>query len=148
MMKEGAATVNDVGDISFPLVLISLEQRLAKTADYLAGIIPIQQKRTDAVFPHGTDAVTEHQPSGIGLDRGTTISDLDQLPRKHGFDQHLVLIPEMDVLGKHEVDVLVVLAGEHGVESIDFPGKERHALVLGGGAVQGDESEVQEVKSL
>ena len=53
----------------------------------------------------------------------------------------------MDVVGKHDVDVLVVLAGEHGIGAVDFPGKEGHAFVFGGRTIQGDEPKKEEVRS-
>ena len=37
LVEESAASINDVGHISFPFVLINLEQGLAKTAENLAG---------------------------------------------------------------------------------------------------------------
>ena len=100
------------------------------------------------VLSHRADTVAEDQPSGIGLDRRSAVPDLDQFPRKSGLEEHLALIPEMDVVGKHQVDVLVVLAGEHGIEAADLPGEDRHAFVFGGRAIQGNESKVEEVGSL
>ena len=129
-MEQRAASIDDVGHIAFPFVLVRLEQGLAKTADHLAGIVAIQQKRANAVFAHRADTVAEHQPARIGFNGGSTVSKLDQFPRKRRFEKHLAFIPEVDVVGKHEVDVLVVLAGEHGIEAVDFPGEERHAFVL------------------
>jgi hypothetical protein len=54
----------------------------------------------------------------------------------------------VDVVRKHQVDVLIVLAGEHGVEAIDFPGEESHAFVLSGRTVQGDKPKEKEIRSL
>jgi hypothetical protein len=44
-----------------------------------------------------------------------------------------VLIPEVDVVGKHQVDVLVVLAGEHGIEAADLPGNRAMPLFSAAG---------------
>src|SRR6266849_2053389 len=148
LVEESAASINDVGKISFPFVLIRLEQGLAKTADNLAGIIAIQQKRANAVLSHWADAMAEHQPACIGFNGGSTVPNLDQFPRKRRFKDHPALIPEVDVVGKHEVDVLIVLAGEHGIEAIDFPGEDGHAFVLGGRTIKGNESKEEEVRSL
>src|SRR2546430_10841367 len=57
-------------------------------------------------------------------------------------------MPEVDVLRKHEVDVLVVLAGEHGIEAVDFPGEDGHAFVFRGRTVQRDEPKEEERRIL
>src|SRR6185503_9067899 len=116
--------------------------------DYFDRIIEIEKKGTDAVLSQRADTVTEDQPASIGLGGGSAVSYLDQLPRESWFEEDLVFIPEVDVVGKHEVDVLIVLAGEHGVESVDLSGEERHAFVLGGRTVQGDEPKAKKVRSL
>src|ERR1700687_3135527 len=54
----------------------------------------------------------------------------------------------MDIVGKHQVDVLVVLAGEHGIESADLPWEEGHAFVFGRRTIQGYESKEEEIGSL
>ena len=59
-----------------------------------------------------------------------------------------MFILEVDVVGVHEVDTLVVLARKHGVEAVDFAREESHAFVLGGRTVQGDKAKVKEIRSL
>ena len=135
-VDESSTGINDVGYVAFPLVLVWCEQGFAKATDYLDRIIEIEKERTDAVLSQGADTVAEDQPAGIGLDGGPAISYLDQLPRESWFKEDLVFIPEVDVVGKHEVDVLVVLAGEHGIAAVDLAGEECHAFVLGGRTVQ------------
>ena len=49
---------------------------------------------------------------------------------KAGLRSTLALIPEVDVVGKHQVDVLVVLAGEHGIAAVDLPREDGHAFVF------------------
>ena len=53
----------------------------------------------------------------------------------------------MDVVGKHQVDVLVVLAGKHGIAAADLPWEERHTFVFRGRSIQGNELKVQEIRS-
>ena len=62
--------------------------------------------------------------------------------------QQLGRLPEMDVGGKHQENIFVVLAREHGVAAIDLARKQRHAFVLHGGAVQRAEFEMDEVRRL
>jgi hypothetical protein len=87
-------------------------------------------------------------PPCVGLDGGSAVPKLDQFPRESRFKEHPAFIPEVDVVGKHKVDVLVVLAGERGIEAVDFPGKDGHAFVFGARTIQGDESKAEEVGSL
>ena len=54
----------------------------------------------------------------------------------------------MDIVRKHEVDVLIILAGEHRVEAIDFPGEQSHAFVFGCRTIQSDEPKQEEVRGL
>src|SRR5580698_1174778 len=42
LVEQSAASVNNVGHVAFPFVLVGLEQRLAKAADHFAGIVAIQ----------------------------------------------------------------------------------------------------------
>ena len=131
-MEQSAARINDVGYVAFPFALIRFEQGFSQAADHFGGIVAIEEERADAVLSHGADAVAEDQPACIGLDGGSAVPNLDQFPWESGFEQHLALIPEMDVVGKHQIDVLVVLTGEHGIEAIDLPRENGHAFVFGG----------------
>jgi hypothetical protein len=40
-----------------------------------------------------------------------------QFPGKRRFQEQPAVVPEMDVGGKHKIDVLVVPAGEQGIEA-------------------------------
>ena len=51
----------------------------------------------------------------------------------------------MDVVGKHQIDILVILSRKHRKQTIDFSREQRHAFVLGGRAVQRDEPKEQEI---
>src|SRR5579864_8927708 len=92
--------------------------------------------------------MAEHQPARWGFNGGSTVPKLDQFPRKSRFEKQLVFIPEVDVVGKHQVDVLVVLSRQHRIPSVDFPGEKRHAFVLGRGTVQRNEPKAEEIRSL
>src|SRR6202042_2446403 len=117
-------------------------------ADYFARIIAIQQERTNAILAHRANSVTEYQPAGIGFDRRSTVPKLDQFPRKRRIEERLALIPEVDIIGEHEIDVLVILPREHGIMSVYFPRKHRHTFVLRGWTVERDESKKEEIGSL
>ena len=54
----------------------------------------------------------------------------------------------MNVVRKHQENVLVVLAREHGVFPIDFARKQRHPFVLHGGTVKRAEFEMNEIGGL
>ena len=54
----------------------------------------------------------------------------------------------MDVVGKHDQNVLVVLARKHNVTAVDFAREKRHALVFHGGAIERAEFEVDKVRRL
>src|SRR5216684_1195285 len=148
VVEESATSINDVRHVAFTLLLIRFEQGFAEASDHFAGIIVIEEERADAVRSQGADTVAEDQPARFGLNGGPAVPKLDQLPGEHRFKEHLAFIPEVDVVGKHEVDVLVVLAGEHGIEAVDFPGEDGHAFVFRGRTVQSDEPKEEEVRSL
>ena len=55
-------------------------------------------------------------------------------------------MPEMGMVGEHQVDVFVVLPAEHRVLTFDLSRKESHSFVLHRRTVQGDELEMKEVR--
>ena len=83
VVDESAAGINDVGHVTFAFVLVGLEQGFAKAADHFAGIVAIQQKRSDAVLSHRADTMAQHQPAGIGLNGRSAVPELDQFPREN-----------------------------------------------------------------
>jgi len=100
VVEQSAACVNDVRYIAFTLVLVWLEQGFPQAADDLGRVIAIEQESADAVLSQRADTVTENQPSGSGLDRRSTVTQLDQFPRKGRFKEQLALIPEVNVVGR------------------------------------------------
>ena len=57
----------------------------------------------------------------------------------------LWIAPEMRVVGIHEEKVFVILAGDHGIASVDAAGKEGHAFVLHGASIQRDRAEIEKI---
>ena len=51
----------------------------------------------------------------------------------------------MNVVRVHQIDVFIVLAREHGVETVYLAREQRHAFVLHRRTIKGDEFEMQEV---
>src|SRR3984885_9329059 len=148
VMEQSAARIDHVGHVAFPFPLVGFEQRLAEAPDHFGGIVAIEQERADAVLSHGADPVAEDQPARIGLNGGSAVPKLDQLPRENRFQKHRALVPEVDVVGIHKIDILVVLAGEHGKEAFDFPGEQGHTFVFRGRSIQGSEPEQKKVGSI
>ena len=85
---------------------------------------------------------------GFRFDGRSAIAELDQFPGEGRPEERFALVPEVDVVGEHQIDVLVVLAGEHGVQSVDLPWKQRYTFVLGGRAVQSSESKEEKIGGL
>ena len=108
-------------------------------------IVAIQKERTYAVFAKWADAVAEHQPTRFGFDGRATISDLDYFPRKLRSKQQLVFVPEMDIIGKAEIDAFVIVSREHRITTANLTWEHRHALVLRGGSIQSDKPEAKKI---
>ena len=83
-----------------PLVPIRLEQGFAETAKHFGGIVAVKKEGADAVLSHRADAVSEDQPSGIGLDGRSAIPHLDQFPGKSRFEEQRAFVPVVDVVGE------------------------------------------------
>src|SRR6476646_10361381 len=80
IVDQRAASINDIRYVAFSLILVRTEQGFAEAADDFGGILAIEQERANAVFSHGADAMAEDQPPGLGFDRRSTVSQLNQLP--------------------------------------------------------------------
>src|SRR5690348_1967081 len=57
-----------------------------------------------------------------------------------------MLIPEVHVVGKHQVNVLVVLAGEHSVLAVDLSWKDGHAFVLSSRTIERNKVKQKEIE--
>src|SRR5436190_1208531 len=51
----------------------------------------------------------------------------------------------MRVVRKHEEQVFIILAGDHGIASVDAPGEEGHAFVLYCPSVEGESAKIKKV---
>ena len=69
LMEEGTAGVDDIWHIAVLLIGSWGEKRFTKLADDPGGILEFEQDGSDAVGAHGSDAVSQHQPACIGLNR-------------------------------------------------------------------------------
>ncbi len=87
----------------------------------------------------------QHQPARLSLDRRPAVSDLNQFPRKHRLEKNLRLIPEVNIVGEHKVDVLRVLPGQHCIQAINLLREDGHPFVLNRRTIQGDKSKKKEV---
>src|SRR6516164_3777865 len=145
VVDESATGINNIRHVTFAFALVGFDQGFPQSSDNLARIVAIKQERADAVLAHRANPVAQDQPAGVGLHGGPAVPKLNQFPRENRFKDQFAFIPEVDVVGKHDVDVLVVLAGEHGIEAVDFPREEGHTFVFGGRTIQSNESKKEEV---
>src|SRR3954464_10160111 len=51
----------------------------------------------------------------------------------------------MKVVRKHQMDVFIILPAKHRIVAVQLARKERHAFVLHGWTVEGDEFEMEEI---
>ena len=65
-----------------------------------------------------------------------------------GVSQEPRVVPEMDVVRKHQVEALVILARDHREAAVDAAREERHAFVLHGVAIQRHHAEVLKIRRL
>jgi hypothetical protein len=81
VVDEGAAGIDDVGHVAFALVGGGAEEGLFETPDDARGIVAVKEGGADAVFAHGSDAVGEDEPTGVGFDGRTAVAELGEFPR-------------------------------------------------------------------
>ena len=79
-MENGAAGVDDIGHVTFAFGFQGFDQRRAKAADDVRGVVEVQECRSDTVAADGSDAVGKDDPSVRGFDGGTAITNLHQFP--------------------------------------------------------------------
>ena len=108
------------------------EQRLVEVTDHPARIVEIEQQRADRIGAERSDAVGDHQPARLGLERRPAVAELDQLPRAFGLLHQRCLTPLAHVVGVHHEVVDVVVAPERYVAAVDLAREQRHALVVRG----------------
>ena len=71
-----AAGVDNVGYVAVLLISGGAEKRLGELTENPCRIVEIKQNRPDAVGAHRADAVSEHQPPGVGFDGRTAVPEL------------------------------------------------------------------------
>ncbi len=148
VVHQAAATVDDVRDVALALVGVGLQQRYLQPADHARRIIEIEQERAQRILAHRADAVRQHQPAGLGLDRRAAVAELHVFPGVRRLGDQLLGVPEVQHVRVHQIDVLVVLPREHRVQPPNLAGEQREALVPHLGAVERADPEPQEVVGL
>ena len=125
VMNDCAATVDDVGDVTLAFVGVGLQQRHFEPADHSRRVAQVEQECSHRVLAHRSDTMRQDQPTGLGLQRRAAVAELDELPRIGRLGDQLLGIPEMKHVRVHQVNVLVVLPRQHGIEPIDLAGRAR-----------------------
>ena len=92
--------------------------------------------------------MSDHQPAGFRFDGRAAVADLNKFPQISRPEQDLTGVPEMELVGKHQVHVFVVLPGQHRITAVDFAREQRHPLVLHLRPVQRADLEVHKVPCL
>ena len=101
-MYEGAAGVDDVRHITVLLVGRRAEQWLAELANDPGRVFEIEKYGADVVGAHRADAVGDHKPASVSLDRRAAVAELEHIPGSGG---HLVpkrVFPQAQVLRKDD----------------------------------------------
>ena len=105
----------------------------------------VEEDGAEAVFSHRADAVRDDEPARVGFDRGAAVAELHEFPRVLGPDQDLGLMPKVQVVREHKVNVFAILSAEHGVLAVDFSGEKSEAFVADGRAVERADGKLAEV---
>lgn len=147
-MKHGTAAIDHIGHIALAFVAFGGEQWVAKAADDLAGIVQIEQRSTDAVLAHGADAVGDDKPAGLGFDGRAAVADFDGLPHRGRAQDDLRVVPVVEIVGKHDEDIFIVLSRQHRIAAVNAAREQCHALVLHGAAIEREHAEVEKVLRL
>src|SRR5689334_8938166 len=92
--------------------------------------------------------MAQYQPTGPGFDRRSTIAKLNKFPGKRRFENEFRIVPEINIIRIHQVDVFVVLTREHGVKTSNFAREKSHAFILHGRPIESHELEMQKIRRL
>src|ERR1035438_7752967 len=148
VVEQRTARIGNVWHISFPFAQDWFQQGFTQAANHFGRIVKIEQESADRVFSHRADAVAQHQPASLRLNRRPAVPNLNHFPRECRLQKDFRLIPEMDIVGEHEVDVLRVLPGQHCIQSIHLLREKGHPFVLNRRTVQSSKSKKKEVGCL
>src|SRR5690606_16502644 len=118
-MDQRAAGVHDVGDVSGALGLVGPQQRLGRSSKEPCRIVAIKEAGSDRIVAERADAVGDHQPALVDLQRRAAVADLDELPRPAWSDYRLAPGPMVQFRGTQEQDVLVIVPPEHGILTLN-----------------------------
>ena len=111
----------------------------------MAGIGSIEKARTDAIFPHRSNAMREDEPTIGSFDRRSTVAELCEFPCPLRVYDPDAPVPVMQVLGQQKPNILIVVPAEHRVTALDQAGKQRHSLRGGDRSLEPVHLEVDEV---
>ena len=131
-VAQRAARVDDVRHVA--VLLVGLRVRAAAADVWpmtTRRVVEVEQQRADRVRAHRADAVGEHEPALVGLDRRPAVADLDRLPRLVGDVERRRRRPAPDVVGEGDARSLAVVAGQRGEPAADPAREQRQALVGG-----------------
>jgi hypothetical protein len=73
----------------------------------------VEQRRTDRVPADRADTVRQQQPAFVEFNRRPAVSDLGELPRILRFQNGLTAVPCVEFVRIDEIQVLIVLPGDH-----------------------------------
>lgn len=105
--------------------------------DHPTWIVDVEQDGAERVPPHWADSVGHDQPPRVGLDRGSGVADLHQLPGVGRQLDQFGMVPEADLIRPHQVVALPVASGEGSELPADETRKDGYPLVPGGPSVEG-----------
>ena len=94
-VRQRAAAVDDVRDVALALVRCGSRRGRRRRADHAARGRRGRAGRTHGVLAHRPDAVGQHQPAGLGLDRRAAVAELDELPGVRRLGDQLLAVPEV-----------------------------------------------------
>src|SRR5260370_8181766 len=120
VVDESATGVNNIRDVTFAFALVGFDQGFPQSSDNFARIVAIKQERADAVLAHGANSVAQDQPADVGLNGGPAVPKLDQFPRENSIKDQFAFIPEWNVVGKHDVNLLFIQAGNPTKQTASF----------------------------
>src|SRR5438067_5277295 len=145
-MAHCAAGIDDVGHVTFALGGLRTNQRLTRAGENLRGILLVQDDRADRILSYRADAVCQQQPAVVELDRRSAAADLHEFPRILWLKDGATALPCAKIVGKDEIEVLVVLSSDHGIAAIDLARKKSHAFVARRRSGEWDHSERCEIR--
>ena len=147
VVHQGPATVDDVGHVPLALVGVGVSSGSSSrpmTRPGRSGPAETRPWRTSASGPRRGSAPAS-RPRSRSANRSCRAG---RTPRRTSAWRSAPCVPEMEHVGVHQVDVLVVLRESMAILAVDLPREQSEALVAHLRAVQGAEPETEEVLGL